>query len=101
MNARVGIDLVGVVAVALRPGVVDTRMQEEMRNRPADTLPPELRAVYNAYKQRGMLAPPERPARMIAYLCTGRAADVNGRVLDAAEVEKLLLSGQWSVVSGQ
>jgi hypothetical protein len=27
---------------------------------------------------------------MIAYLCTERAAGVNGRVLDAAEMEELL-----------
>ena len=81
----------GVVAVALRPGVVDTRMQEEMRNRPPDEIPPELRALYAAYKQRGLLIAPERPAAMIAALCTGRAPDVNGRVLDAAELDSLVL----------
>ncbi len=80
----------GVVAVALRPGIVNTRMQEDMRMRPAESISPELRALYVAYDRRGMLAPPERPARLIAYLCTSRAGDVNGRVLDADEVDALL-----------
>jgi NAD(P)-dependent dehydrogenase (short-subunit alcohol dehydrogenase family) len=81
----------GVVAVALRPGMVDTRMQEEVRARQKDSITPELRAVFMAYKQRGMLAPPERPAQMIVYLCTDRAAEVNGKVLDAEEMEELLV----------
>ncbi len=83
--------LVGVVAIALRPGVVDTRMQEDLRSRPPDAMPPELRAIFAAYKQKGRLVPPERPAQMIAYLCSDRARDVNGRVLDAEEMEALLV----------
>jgi 3-oxoacyl-[acyl-carrier protein] reductase len=80
----------GVVSVALRPGLVDTKMQEDIRNRPLDSIPPELRAAFAAYKQRGMLVPPERPARIIAYLCSDRPGYINGRVLDADEVEALL-----------
>jgi 3-oxoacyl-[acyl-carrier protein] reductase len=80
----------GVVAVALRPGLVDTRMQEEVRNRSSEAIPRELRAVFQAYKQRVMLVPPERPARMIVFLCTEHAGEINGRVLDAGEMEMLL-----------
>src|SRR5205823_14449867 len=42
----------GIIAVALRPGLLDTPMQEEMRHRPADQIPPRLRAIYTAYKQK-------------------------------------------------
>lgn len=80
----------GIVAVAVRPGVVDTRMQEDIRNRPPEAIPPELKAVFSAYKQRGMLVPPERPARIIAYLCSDRPGYINGRVLDSDEIESLL-----------
>lgn len=83
--------LVGITAVALRPGVVDTRMQEELRNRSSEDMPPELRAVFAAYKHKGRLVPPERPAQMIAYLCTERGRDANGRVLDAEEMEAMLV----------
>jgi NAD(P)-dependent dehydrogenase (short-subunit alcohol dehydrogenase family) len=77
----------GVTAVAVRPGVVDTPMQQELRGRPPESMPAELRSMFLAYKQRGWLAPPERPARVIAYLCTDRAGDVNGKVLDIEEIE--------------
>jgi NAD(P)-dependent dehydrogenase (short-subunit alcohol dehydrogenase family) len=80
----------GIVAVALRPGVVDTRMQEEFRNRPPEDIPPNLRAIFASYKQRGLLVPPEHPARIIAYLCSDRSADLNGRVVDADEIDALL-----------
>ncbi len=81
---------IGVAVVALRPGLVDTQMQSDVRNRPPEAIPPELRAVFAAYKQRGMLVPPERPARIIAYLCSDRAGNINGRTFDAREVEALL-----------
>ena len=81
----------GVVAVALRPGLLDTRMQEEVRTRPTEQIPPGLRAIYAAYKQKGMLMAPERAASIIAYLCTNRAGEINGRVLDAAEMDALLV----------
>lgn len=81
---------IGVAAVAFRPGVVDTRMQEELRQRGSDSIPPELRAAFAAYKHKGMLVPPELPARMIAYLCTTLPSAINGRVLDASEMESLL-----------
>jgi NAD(P)-dependent dehydrogenase (short-subunit alcohol dehydrogenase family) len=81
---------VGVVAVALRPGIVDTRMQDELRDRSADAIPRELRAMFSAYKQKRMLIPPERPARMVAYLCKEQAREFNGRVLEVEEVEELL-----------
>jgi NAD(P)-dependent dehydrogenase (short-subunit alcohol dehydrogenase family) len=81
----------GVFSVCVRPGVIDTRMQEEMRTRPPDSIPPELRAAFNAYKERGLLVPPERPARMIAYLCSDRPDPlINGRALDAEEIESII-----------
>jgi 3-oxoacyl-[acyl-carrier protein] reductase len=81
----------GVMAVCLRPGVVDTRMQEEMRSRTPDSISPELHAAFRAYRDKGMLVPPERPARIIAYLCSDRPSPyINGRALDSEEVEDLL-----------
>jgi 3-oxoacyl-[acyl-carrier protein] reductase len=80
----------GVIAVAIRPGLLDTRMQEEMRARSPEQIPTKLKAIYTAYKQKGMLVPPERAASIIVYLCVNRVGDVNGHVLDASEMEALL-----------
>lgn len=78
----------GVMSICLRPGVIDTRMQEEMRSRPPDSISPELRAAFNGYKDRGMLVPPEQPARIIAYLCSDRPSpDLNGASLDSDKVD--------------
>lgn len=82
----------GIISVCLRPGVIDTRMQEEMRNRPPDAISPELRAAFNAYKERGMLVSPDRPARIIAYLCSDRPdSDVNGKAIDMEDVEAIIV----------
>lgn len=81
----------GIVALAVRPGLLDTPMQEELRSRPSEAMPPELRSIFAAYKQRGHLVSPERPARMIAYLCTDRSEGLNGRVLDEQDMEALLV----------
>ncbi|MDQ6694491.1 MAG: SDR family oxidoreductase [Chloroflexota bacterium] len=81
----------GIVCVALRPGVVDTRMQEDLRARADENISPNLRAIFAAYKQKSRLVSPERPAEIIAYLCTDRAGDINGRVMDAAEIEAQLV----------
>jgi NAD(P)-dependent dehydrogenase (short-subunit alcohol dehydrogenase family) len=81
----------GIVALAVRPGVIDTRMQEELRGRPPEQMPPELRAAFAAYKQRGLLVSPERPAEIIAYLCGERSAGLNGRILEEHDMEALLV----------
>lgn len=80
----------GVVAISFRPGLMDTRMQEEMRTRPTEEMPAKLKAVFTAYKDKGMLSPPERAATMIVRLCTGSAANLNGRTLDASEMDALI-----------
>jgi NAD(P)-dependent dehydrogenase (short-subunit alcohol dehydrogenase family) len=82
---------VGIVALAVRPGVLDTKMQEELRQRTPESMPPELRAAFAAYKQRGLLVEPERPAEIIAYLCGDRSAGLNGRVLEEHDMEALLV----------
>lgn len=57
-----------VAAIAVRPGMVDTPMQDRLRDRGADIMPPEHSAVYRDAKASGSLEPPGRPARTIAWL---------------------------------
>ena len=57
-----------VAAVAVRPGMVDTPMQDRLRHRAASIMPPAHSAVYRDAKASGRLEPPGRPARTIAWL---------------------------------
>jgi len=58
----------GIVSLALRPGMVDTQMQELIRSNPGSALPDhELDIFMNAYKE-GRLVDPEDAGHVIAAL---------------------------------
>lgn len=63
----------GVRVYGFAPGVVDTEMQVQVR---ASGVNPVSRLA------REDLAPPEEPARVIAWLCSRAAADLAGQELD-------------------
>ncbi|HMQ35842.1 MAG TPA: SDR family oxidoreductase [Chloroflexaceae bacterium] len=64
---------VGVRAYGLRPGVVDTDMQGQVRAAGANEV---------SRLRREDLASPEGPARAVAYLCAPAAADLAGAEAD-------------------
>jgi NAD(P)-dependent dehydrogenase (short-subunit alcohol dehydrogenase family) len=57
-----------VTAVAVRPGVVDTSMQDLLRRQGPTKMPAAQAAYYQNLKTAGRLEPPEVPARSIAWL---------------------------------
>ena len=57
-----------VTAVALRPGVIDTYMQQTLRAHGRGVMPEEQHQRYLALHQEGKLMPPEVPARAVAAL---------------------------------
>jgi NAD(P)-dependent dehydrogenase (short-subunit alcohol dehydrogenase family) len=57
-----------LTVIALRPGVVDTRMQELLRSEGPVKMPPDQAAFYRDLKTAGRLEPPQVPARAIAWL---------------------------------
>lgn len=71
----------GIRVNAMRPGVVDTRMQVEIRSAPEGQFGSENLARFRGYKERGVLRPPEHPARLILWMLSHEAADLNGEVL--------------------
>jgi len=68
----------GIRAFGFRPGTVDTEMQGEIR---ASGLNPVSRMPREAH------APPEHPARVIAWLCGPEAQDLVGRELTIRDPE--------------
>jgi NAD(P)-dependent dehydrogenase (short-subunit alcohol dehydrogenase family) len=66
----------GIAVFGLRPGLVDTGMQERIRA-----------SGINAISRldRSALSPPEQPAEAIAWLCTSAANPLRGGELDIRE----------------
>lgn len=71
----------GVRVNAVRPGIVDTEMQVEIRAARAEDFSAENVARFRGYKERGLLRAPEDPARLILWLLGPEADGVNGEVL--------------------
>lgn len=71
-----------ITSVALRPGVVDTEMQAVIRKEGHKAMPPERHAYFKQLKESGRLAPPEEPARVIAWLALHAPASVSGEFIE-------------------
>jgi NAD(P)-dependent dehydrogenase (short-subunit alcohol dehydrogenase family) len=78
-----------IAAVGVYPGVVDTRMQEESRSFGVEVVGKQLHRMFNNYHDFGMLHPPEEPAELISYLCTPKAARLNGHIVRLEQLEAL------------
>jgi len=68
-----------VVCVAVRPGVVDTGMQEELRRQGPAAMPAATADFYRRLKEEGRLIAPQVPARAIAYLALAAPTSMSGR----------------------
>jgi NAD(P)-dependent dehydrogenase (short-subunit alcohol dehydrogenase family) len=71
----------GVRVNVVRPGIVDTDMQDEIRGTSEDLFGRENLERYRAYKERGVLRPPEDPARLILWVLSPESDELNGEIL--------------------
>ena len=71
-----------VTTLSVRPGVVDTDMQAVLRGEIDNAMPAEQIAYYRRLKEQGELAPPEIPARAIAWLALHAHREFSGESLD-------------------
>lgn len=70
-----------IVAVAIRPGTVDTDMQASLRNEFAELMDPEDKAKFATLKENGNLLRPEQPGNVIARLVLHAPASFGGKFL--------------------
>ena len=70
-----------ITAVAVRPGVVDTRMQKILREEGRQVMPAKWTDYYRNLKAEGKLEPPEVPGRVIAWLALNAPNDLTGQFL--------------------
>ena len=62
----------------LDPGVMDTRMQEELRNLGPEALGDKTYAEFSGLKEKGLLKPPERVAKLAVFLASGESDSITG-----------------------
>ncbi len=74
----------GIRSFGLAPGLVDTDMQSAIR---ASGINPVSQL------DRSALSPPDRPARLVAYLAGGDADDLSGQELDVRDPDLLRRAG--------
>ncbi|MGD8992465.1 MAG: SDR family NAD(P)-dependent oxidoreductase, partial [Desulfobacterales bacterium] len=71
-----------LTVVAVRPGVVDTRMQDTIRQKGARVMPAEQLAYYQSLKASGQLEKPEVPGRSLAWLALHAPVEFSGQFLN-------------------
>lgn len=71
-----------LTVVAVRPGVVDTRMQDTIRQKGRGVMSAEQLAYYQHLKAGGQLEKPEVPGRSLAWLALYAPQDFSGQFLD-------------------
>ena len=62
----------------LDPGVMDTRMQEELRNLGPEVLGDKIYAEFSGFKEKGLLKPPERVAKLAVFLASEGSNSITG-----------------------
>ena len=70
----------GIVVTILRPGMVDTPMQAEIRRTPAHLFPKV--ATWEAIYNQGKLRSPAEPAQAILWLASYFSQNCNGQLFD-------------------
>ncbi|GMU52795.1 MAG: putative 3-oxoacyl-[acyl-carrier protein] reductase [Candidatus Xenobia bacterium] len=81
LTATVAAEEPDVVCLSLRPGVVDTDMQGQIREH-RHKMPTELADYFHGLKQKGELEPPEVPAQVAAWLALEGHPELSGQLVD-------------------
>lgn len=71
-----------ITTVAVRPGVVDTPMQEVLRQEGPQVMPAEQAAYYQDLQKNDLLEPPEVPGRAVAWLALYAPKSLNGKFVN-------------------
>ncbi|ODH24408.1 hypothetical protein ACO22_05323 [Paracoccidioides brasiliensis] len=81
LNMTVALEEPDITSISIRPGMVDTEMQEELRAKHIDVLGPvQGKRFVDAYKE-GKLLKPEQPGHVIAKLVLDAPHALSGKFL--------------------
>jgi NAD(P)-dependent dehydrogenase (short-subunit alcohol dehydrogenase family) len=91
LTAVLAVEEPSIIAIAVRPGIVDTEMQNAIRTLGATGMTAAEHKRFVAYKEEGQLQPPEVPGRALAVLALHAPRDWSGEFLswDEPRVQRL------------
>lgn len=81
-----------VVSISVRPGMVDTEMQRELREDHSTTLEPQVHSKFMSVHKEGKLLKPEQPGFVMARLVIDAPKDLSGKFLSYVD-SRLCYSG--------
>lgn len=68
-----------ITTIAIRPGMVDTDMQKQIREEHASNMHPEDMKKFNSVFEEGKLVRPEQCGHVIAKLAVSASPDLSGQ----------------------
>lgn len=77
----------GITFLSVTPGVVETTMQETIREQGPGRMPEQMVTYFQQLKQHGMLEPPEVPGRALAWLALRAPREWSGREVNYSDPE--------------
>ncbi|KAL5043606.1 hypothetical protein BDW71DRAFT_199664 [Aspergillus fruticulosus] len=83
-----------VTSISIRPGMVDTEMQRELREDHATTLEPQVHSKFTTVHKEGKLLKPEQPGHVMAKLVLDAPKELSGKFLSIRWNDQLLAAFQ-------
>jgi NAD(P)-dependent dehydrogenase (short-subunit alcohol dehydrogenase family) len=81
IGETLGLEERTITTVSVRPGVVDTEMQRELREQHLSVLDEVDQMKFGSLKKDGKLLRPEQPGNVIARLSVEASKDLSGKLL--------------------
>jgi NAD(P)-dependent dehydrogenase (short-subunit alcohol dehydrogenase family) len=81
LATTLGVEELEVTTIAIRPGLVDTEMQRELREIHHKTMAPEDVKKFADAKSAGKLLSPEQPGHVMARLVLDAPREFSGKFL--------------------
>jgi NAD(P)-dependent dehydrogenase (short-subunit alcohol dehydrogenase family) len=80
-----------IASVSIRPGVVDTEMQQVIRSEGAEAMPTSFYDKFVGLKKNNQLLDPSKPGKAIASLCLHPMQELSGQYVqwDSIDVSKV------------
>lgn len=84
-----------ITCLSLRPGVVDTAMQDQIRRDGPGNMPEDLTAYFQQLKDTKRLEPPEIPAKAMAWLALFAPKDWSGEMIEYTDPRVVQAADQF------